>query len=31
MANLLIKEVTRLRELSPLWEMVNEGIDLKSI
>jgi cysteine desulfurase len=31
MAELLIKEVTRLRELSPLWEMVNEGIDLKSI
>ena len=31
MANLLIREVTRLRELSPLWEMINEGIDLKSI
>ncbi|CAJ0594094.1 unnamed protein product [Cylicocyclus nassatus] len=26
-----IKEVERLRELSPLWEMVQEGIDLKSI
>ena len=25
------KEVTRLREMSPLWEMVNEGIDIKSI
>jgi cysteine desulfurase len=24
-------EVTRLREMSPLWEMVQEGIDLKSI
>ena len=31
MADLLIREVTRLRELSPLWEMINEGIDLKSI
>ena len=30
-ADLLIKEVTRLREMSPLWEMVNEGIDIKSI
>ena len=25
------KEVNRLREMSPLWEMVNEGIDIKSI
>ena len=25
------KEVSRLREMSPLWEMVNEGIDIKSI
>lgn len=24
-------QVERLRELSPLWEMVQEGIDLKSI
>ena len=31
MANLLTQEVTRLRELSPLWEMINEGIDIKSI
>lgn len=31
MANLLTREVTRLRELSPLWEMINEGIDIKSI
>lgn len=28
---LLVKEVTRLREMSPLWEMVSEGIDIKSI
>mmetsp|Transcript_1455 Transcript_1455/g.2235 ORF Transcript_1455/g.2235 Transcript_1455/m.2235 type:complete len:292 (+) Transcript_1455:633-1508(+) len=26
-----VKHVTRLREMSPLWEMVQEGIDLKSI
>jgi len=26
-----IHHVTRLREMSPLWEMVQEGIDLKSI
>ncbi|XP_072168978.1 cysteine desulfurase-like [Diadema setosum] len=26
-----IKEVTQLREMSPLWEMVQEGIDLKTI
>ncbi|KHN71755.1 putative cysteine desulfurase, mitochondrial [Toxocara canis] len=26
-----IREVQRLREMSPLWEMVQEGIDLKSI
>ncbi|KAI1728327.1 aminotransferase class-V domain-containing protein [Ditylenchus destructor] len=25
------KEVLRLREMSPLWEMVQEGIDLKTI
>lgn len=24
-------EVTRLREMSPLWEMAREGIDIKSI
>ncbi|KHJ98905.1 aminotransferase, class V [Oesophagostomum dentatum] len=29
--DLCVKEVERLRELSPLWEMVQEGIDLKSI
>lgn len=27
----IIKVVTRLRELSPLWEMVQDGIDLKTI
>jgi cysteine desulfurase len=26
-----VKHVLRLREMSPLWEMVQEGIDLKSI
>jgi cysteine desulfurase len=29
--NLLEKHVARLREMSPLWEMVQEGIDLKTI
>jgi cysteine desulfurase len=28
---LLERHVTRLREMSPLWEMVQEGIDLKEI
>lgn len=28
---LCVKHVTRLREMSPLWEMVQEGIDLNSI
>ncbi|KIY65492.1 cysteine desulfurase [Cylindrobasidium torrendii FP15055 ss-10] len=27
----IIKTVTRLREMSPLWEMVQEGIDINSI
>ncbi|KAK0425157.1 hypothetical protein QR680_009064 [Steinernema hermaphroditum] len=26
-----VKEAQRLREMSPLWEMVQEGVDLKSI
>ena len=26
-----IEHATRLRDLSPLWEMVQEGIDIKSI
>jgi cysteine desulfurase len=30
-ADLVVEKVKRLRELSPLWEMHNEGIDLKSI
>jgi len=28
---LVVDKVTRLRELSPLWEMHQEGVDLKSI
>ncbi len=28
---LIAKHVKRLRDMSPLWEMVQEGIDLKSI
>lgn len=31
LVDLLEKNVFRLRELSPLWEMVQEGIDLKTI
>jgi len=27
----IVSEVTRLRDMSPLWEMAQEGIDLKSI
>jgi len=27
----VIKHVKKLRDLSPLWEMVQEGIDIKSI
>jgi cysteine desulfurase len=30
-ADLVIGKVTKLRELSPLWEMAQEGVDLKSI
>ena len=26
-----VKEVERLREMSPLWDMVQEGVDLKTI
>mmetsp|Transcript_24902 Transcript_24902/g.33363 ORF Transcript_24902/g.33363 Transcript_24902/m.33363 type:complete len:139 (-) Transcript_24902:84-500(-) len=29
--SLIGKEVGRLREMSPLWEMTQEGIDIKSI
>jgi cysteine desulfurase len=28
---LVVDKVNKLRELSPLWEMFQEGIDLKSI
>jgi cysteine desulfurase len=28
---LTVAQVNKLRELSPLWEMVQEGIDIKSI
>jgi cysteine desulfurase len=30
-ADLVTEKVLRLRELSPLWEMHNEGIDLKNV
>lgn len=30
-ADLTVRHVKRLREMSPLWEMVQEGVDLKSI
>ena len=30
-ADLVVDKVNKLRELSPLWEMFQEGIDLKSI
>lgn len=30
-AELIKREVARLREMSPLWEMVQEGIDLRTI
>jgi len=30
-ADLVVKSANRLRELSPLWEMVQEGIDLKTV
>ena len=29
--DLITKQVNRLREMSPLWDMMNEGIDIKSI
>jgi len=28
---LVIEKVKRLREMSPLYEMVKEGVDLKSV
>lgn len=30
-AETIVREVTRLREMSPLWEMMQDGIDIKSI
>ena len=30
-AKMIIKEVARLRDMSPLWEMSRQGIDIKSI
>jgi len=27
----VVSSVTRLRDLSPLWEMIQDGIDLKTI
>jgi cysteine desulfurase len=27
----IVQAVARLREMSPLWEMAQEGIDIKSI
>jgi cysteine desulfurase len=27
----VIQHVNRLREMSPLWEMAQEGIDMKSV
>jgi cysteine desulfurase len=29
--DLIVSKISKLREMSPLWEMVQEGIDLKSI
>ena len=30
-ADLVVREVTRLREMSPLYEMAQQGVDLKSV
>lgn len=30
-ANLVIDAVARLREMSPLWELVQEGVDLNTV
>jgi cysteine desulfurase len=29
--DLVVREVTRLRDMSPLWEMVQEGVDLSKV
>ena len=31
LASKILEEVMRLRDMSPLWEMMQEGVDLKSI
>ena len=31
MVDLVVREVNRLREMSPLYEMVQAGIDIKKI
>ena len=28
---LTVQHVTKLREMSPLWDLVKEGVDLKTI
>jgi cysteine desulfurase len=30
-ADLVVEKVERLREISPLWEMHKDGIDLKNV
>ena len=30
-ADLILSKVQKLRDLSPLWEMVQEGVDLETI
>jgi len=30
-ADLVVRSANRLRELSPLWEMVQEGVDLNTV
>ena len=30
-ADRVVKEALRLREMSPLWEMVQEGIDITKV
>ena len=29
--NLISREVQRLRDMSPLWDMIQDGVDMKSI
>ena len=29
--DIIVKEVKRVRELSPLWEMAQEGVDISKI